>query len=30
VITARLCSLTKGEPSNVCASTGVLKAQAGV
>lgn len=30
VITGRLCSLTKGEPSNVCASTGVLKAQAGV
>lgn len=30
VITSRLCALTKGQPAAVCASTGVLKAQAGV
>jgi hypothetical protein len=30
VITSQLCALTKGKPSDVCASTGVVKAQAGV
>jgi len=30
VITAHLCDLTKGQPSSVCASTGVIRAASGV